>query len=277
MKKRICIWGIFVLACFFCMSGAFLENAYASTAISNHYFEKTKKIVVKKKGYLKVTSSLNASHALYKGKISKAKQAQIANGNKVYFAVNKGTYYIKSSMFLKFRVRYSLKEAKPCHYSNTTMETALKLTSGKGRMTISYEEDKNRSNLRYFKFVPQKDSHVVISTGELLDQTGKELPVIWQSHIMPVYLDYSSASSESNPKKIVINSEASTNMIGIGNWANKAYSVDELKAGETYYIRVTMQSATVCLSNGKSKVTKNCVTPVSWDYDTSTVPLPIVY
>lgn len=258
MKKKAHVSIVLVLFTILCIT---LMHPITARAVPYNYdsVTKTQKIVVKEKGYLKVTSNRYVNHTLCRGRAGRMKNMQAAYDTKAYFAVTKGTYYLRSSSFFDFKVKYKFVEAKPDYATNTSLEHAVKLNQKKYRIALSFQSDKDVPDVRYYKIVPTKKKVAAFTTGTLLDKDGNEMMMLMRKTITPVYQSNGAATGGENTR-IAKLSDIYTNPM------YERFTADPLTPGETYYLRVDMKRRTYADNKGKKmKDTKTNAVYIAWE------------
>lgn len=159
------------------------------SSVSGYY-----KIVVPKRGYIKVESSRNseeyADFSFYNSKKKKIRNIVGVigknHGRTDYVAVKNGTYYLKMDSAGNNRIRYTFK-ADP-DKKNYTMDTAITLKRGQVVRNVFYPDTKGMKGDRYYKIVLTKKQRVFwegdailcnqygSSVGSECDDNGETIP-----------------------------------------------------------------------------------------------------
>lgn len=258
MKKRLVLVG--VIAILGVMLAAFIPHQVKAALPFQNTIEKTKKISIVKKGYLKITADRDSNHMLYTGQINDEADVQSAYGTEVYFAVTPGVYYVKSLATKDFSVRYKKIKAGKLYLRNTARKLASPLAKGRTEVALSYASEKPFKRYRYYKITPDKNERIRFLGGMLYDSEGKMIP----SLTFNIYPYAEGGQSSSSSKKLELPEDAMPGAYLYG----QSVTTQKLQAGQSYYLKVDMKSGYCTVSGqGKRKKRQNSAIKVTWDYD----------
>lgn len=233
--------------------------SYAATPFQTSIVH-TKKVIVRQKGYLKVTSDREVSHTLFRDKRNNTKGVQHKFGKEVYFVVTRGVYYLSSDQLVDFTLRYQRYKTPAGYKKHTSKAAAKRLKNRKTELAISYETDKRYARYRYYKIIPNHDGKISYTGGELLDSANKRIPYLTCKLYPPAY----GTDKETNKKSLATNWRGLDYSLSYGLYM----TMEPLKATETYYLKVDLEQGnmdSIHSEKGKKK-TKNCIVKVAWDY-----------
>lgn len=191
---------------------------------------KEKKIEVKEKGYLQITSTTEANHIVFGKKLYNPKNYQSHYGKKVYFALKPGTYYVQSSTMTQFKVKYKFVKAGN-YKANATWATAQSLSEGDEKIALSFKSDYKIQNYRYYKITPQKTGRISFTRGMLFDSDGNMIPCIVHRFFPRVYY-----TNPNMPKKIQVDPNGY-----IGADTVSSTVLTDLEAGKEYHLRIDLR------------------------------------
>lgn len=258
MKKRLVL--VVVIAALGGMMAVLIHHPVKAALPLQNTIEKTKKITIVKKGYLKVTSDREINHMLYVGQMNGEADVQSAYGTEVYFAVTPGVYYVKSFATKDFSVRYKKIKAGKLYLRNTTRKLASPLAKGRTEVALSYASEKPFKRYRYYKITPDKNERIRFLGGMLYDSEGKMIP----SLTFNIYPNADAKQSSSSSKKLELPEDVMPGAYLYG----QSVTMEKLQVGKSYYLKVDMKSGYCTVSGqGKNKKRQNSAIKVTWNYD----------